>query len=105
MGSTRTGGLAASRRASYALTITVHNLVAAPSPRTTLRLQNAKDDSLAEADVPPIEAPLNPKPRRAEVEVSVKGSPSGKCRVLLDPWDDVKEVTEVNNRLGVSSPA
>jgi hypothetical protein len=77
------------------LTITVHNLGAAPSPRTTLQVQDAKGKVLAEADVPPIEVPLDLKPRRVEVEVRAKLT--GEWRVVLDPKDEVREVTAANN--------
>jgi hypothetical protein len=79
------------------LTVTVHNLGAAPSPATTLQVQDANGKALAEADLPPIEAPRDLKPRRVEVVVEVKGRPNGEWRVVLDPTDRVKEVTEANN--------
>jgi hypothetical protein len=58
-------------------------------------VQDAKGKVLAEADVPPIEVPLDLKPRRVEVEVRAKLT--GEWRVVLDPKDEVREVTAANN--------
>ena len=83
------------------LTVTIHNLGAAPSPSTTLQVQDAQGNALAEADVPPIEAPLDLKPRTAEVEVTVEGRLGGEWRVVLGPGNEVEEGTEANNATGL----
>ncbi|MBM3473195.1 MAG: hypothetical protein FJX75_08015 [Armatimonadetes bacterium] len=87
------------------LTVTIHNVGATPSPQTTLQVQDTRGKVLAEAEVPAMEAPLDLKPRTAEVTVRVR--PTGEWRVVLDPKDEVREVTEVNNgaRLDPWTPA
>jgi len=83
------------RYAGGRLTVTVHNLGAAPTPKTTLSVQGGGRKVLAEAEVPALEAPLDLRPRT--VEVSVEVTLGEGWSVLLDPGNEVVEITEANN--------
>jgi len=77
--------------------VSVHNLGAARSPQTTVQVQDAQGKVMAEAEVAPVEAPLDLRPRTAEVTLPLRGAPVRRCRVAVDPTDAVREITEVNN--------
>lgn len=77
--------------------VTVHNIGAAAAPESAVELRNAEDKVIAKARVPPLEAPLDLKPKTAEVTLASEGATVGGCQVVVDPADTVKEITEVNN--------
>lgn len=85
------------------LGVTVHNVGAAPTPPAILQVQDAWGRIVCEAGIPPIEAPFDLKPRRAQVEVFLSQPPKNRWRVVLDPNNRVREIAEVNNTAEVGS--
>jgi hypothetical protein len=84
------------------LEVTVHSLGAAATVGGELRLEDAAGHRLATAAIPPLEAPLDLKPRTAVVRLAVpKGAGRLTVRVALP--GDAPEVTLLNNAQLVGS--
>jgi hypothetical protein len=81
--------------------VTVHNIGAAAAPASRVELRDAQGKVICKADVPALEAPLDLRPRTAEVSLPWAKVPVGGCQVVLDPGDTIKEITEVNNVVSV----
>ena len=92
--STHEGATVDGRRVS----VIVHNIGSSPAPACKAVLVRG-EDVVAEAAVPPIEAPLDLVPRTAKVSFVVPDEVRGRLRVVLDPDDEVAEITDSNNSL------
>ncbi|HUS80805.1 MAG TPA: CARDB domain-containing protein, partial [Armatimonadota bacterium] len=77
-------------------TVTVHNIGSVDAPECTAVLMTG-DRRLGETRVPPIPAPLDLQPRTAEVSFELPRARVDDLRVIIDPEDQVPEVTELNN--------
>jgi hypothetical protein len=74
--------------------VRVHSLGSVATPATTIELRDAKGKLAATAPVPPLEAPLDLKPRWADITLVVPGGTdisSGSVRV--DPEAKIKQIT------------
>jgi hypothetical protein len=80
------------------VTIRVHNLGAIASAETTLELRDAKGIKVGTTSVPPIEAPLDLKPRRIDIKLNIpKGTDLKSGSVRLDPEQKLKQITRRND--------
>jgi hypothetical protein len=80
-----------------ALTVAVHNVGAAPSPATRLAVHDEDGRAVARADIPAIEAPLDLRARTVQVAVDLGSGPGRGWEVVIDPGNEVREITRVNN--------
>ncbi len=90
------------RIANGTLMVIAHNIGSLNSPACMATLsRNGK--VIAEAQVPPIAAPLDFLPKTAEVRFSLPAGLDGEVTVALDSANTVPEVTELNNTLRASA--
>lgn len=83
------------------LAVTAHNLGGAAAPASTVRLVDGKGVTQAEAALPPLEAPLDLRPRTATVQLASRQPPAAGWRVVVDPAGRIAEICEENNTLEV----
>ena len=84
------------------VSVTIHSLGAADTRPTTAALLDAKGRTLATADVPALKAPADLLPKRVTVTLEVPaGARLAGASVVLDPGASSKEITRVNNRVGL----
>jgi hypothetical protein len=82
-----------------ALTVTVHNLGAAPTPAgIPVQVLDGQGKVMAEAELPPIEAPSDCVPRTATVRLKAAGART----IVLNAGGQLPEITEVNNIVRVA---
>ncbi|MEA3003679.1 MAG: hypothetical protein QOH81_2467 [Sphingomonadales bacterium] len=82
------------------LSVTVHSLGAAPVPGGSLRVEDAAGRLIASAPVPALAAPLDLRPRTAEVRVTLPpGFAARGSRVVIGLAGDTPEVTRLNNEV------
>jgi len=80
------------------VTVTVHSLGCKPTPEATLLVTGEKGLELLRAVVPPMQAPLDFKPRTARfVARNVKAKGATRIRAAVDPEGKVAEITDENN--------
>jgi hypothetical protein len=84
------------------LEVTVHSLGAVAAPGGELRIEDQSGRRLATAAIPPLEAPLDLKPRTAVVRVAVP-KVSGRLTVRVALPGDAPEITLLNNAQAVST--
>ena len=80
------------------VTVRVHSLGAVAVPETTLELRDAKGITVGTARIPSLEAPLDLKPRRIDIRLTVAGGidlSSGS--IHLDPEEKIKQITRRND--------
>ena len=83
-----------------AATVTVHNIGGSASSASTVEVRTADDTVLASAVVPGLEPPHDLRPKTAQLRIDL---PAGAepAAVVLDPDDDLAEITERNNRVAL----
>ncbi|TCP33730.1 LamG-like jellyroll fold domain-containing protein [Sphingomonas sp. BK235] len=82
------------------LAVTVHGLGARASAGGRLTVRDAAGAVLAEAPIPPLEAPADLRPRTAIVRLTVPRARAASVEVALP--DDAPEVTRRNNRVALA---
>ncbi|MFO8080756.1 MAG: LamG-like jellyroll fold domain-containing protein [Armatimonadota bacterium] len=82
------------------LTVIAHNIGSRDAPACTATL-SAGGETIAEAQVPAIPAPLDFQPKKADVSFELPANASGEMTVTLDSADIIAEVTEINNAMVV----
>jgi hypothetical protein len=83
------------------LLVTVHSLGAAATPAGTLRVEDAAGRLLASAAVPALAAPLDLRPKTAEVRVTLPAAAVHGGRVRIALPGDAPEVTRLNNEVRI----
>jgi hypothetical protein len=77
--------------------VRVHSLGSVATPVTTLELRDAKGKLVATAPVPPLEAPLDLKPRWTDIILIVpEGTDISSGSVKVDPEAKIKQITRRN---------
>jgi hypothetical protein len=90
------------KRAGNTLEVTVHNVGAVRSPEATVGLVDAAGKVLATAAVPPIDGPLDLRPKTVRVSLTAPaGTPATGVRVVIDPQRALTEITRKNNVVGM----
>jgi hypothetical protein len=80
------------------LTVSVHSLGSVDAPAATVVLLDPSGAQILKGTVPSIKAPLDLKPKRSEVVLTIaKGMQVKGCRVVVDPEGKVNEITKGNN--------
>ena len=80
------------------VTVRVHNLGNVASPGSTLELRDVKGNLVASASVPPLEAPLDLKPRLTDIKLTVpEGTDLSSGSVIIDPGNDIIQITKRND--------
>jgi len=80
--------------------VRVHSLGTVATPFTTLELRDAKGKLVATAPVPPLEAPLDLKPRWAYITlIAPEGTDVRSCSLHLDPEAKIKQITRRNKKV------
>ena len=80
------------------VTVRVHSLGAVATPVTTLELKDAKGNLVATAPVPPLDAPLDLKPRWTDISLPVpEGTDLSHGSVQVDPSEKIQQITSRNN--------
>jgi hypothetical protein len=79
--------------------VTLHSLGAEPTPAGTLTLQTAAGKPLASVPVPPLEAPLDLKPRTATVHINLPNVAPLHTRLVVSLGGNPPEITNRNNSL------
>jgi len=80
------------------LTVIVHNLGGSVSPASTVQVRGASSEVLGQAPVPRLDPPHDLQPKTAPVRIRLKQGVKPE-RVVLDPDDDIAEITEANNEV------
>jgi hypothetical protein len=83
-----------------AATVTVHNIGGSASPPGSVQVRAADDKVLGVAQAPALPPPHDLQPVMAQVRIPLRGSEKP-ARVLLDPDNQIAEVTEANNQAHV----
>ena len=86
------------------LAVTVHNVGSVRSPATTVGVVTADGRVIASAPVPPIDAPLDLHPKTVTVRVPLTVPPGTSlkgARVMIDPGNELREITKRNNAVGL----
>ncbi|MBN1107153.1 MAG: hypothetical protein JXA55_00220, partial [Bacteroidales bacterium] len=79
------------------LTVRVHSLGAVASPSTTLELRSANGITVLTVPVPPLDAPLDLKPRWAEVILTIpEGTDLQHGSVVVDPSCSIRQINRSN---------
>ncbi len=82
------------------VTVRVHSLGAVDAPATTLELKDAKGNVVATTVVPSLEAPLDLKPRWADINLTVsEGTDLRSGTVQVDPERKTKQITRRNDMI------
>jgi hypothetical protein len=85
-------------RSGRRLSVVVHSLGAVETQAVTVALVDQNGKVLTTALVPRLEAPLDLRPRKTTVTLSIPpGSQLAGCNIVLDPDAKMKEITRVNN--------
>ncbi len=78
--------------------VTVHSLGSVDCPKGEIAVIDSSGNSVATAETPAIEAPLDLFPRTAEVSLELPaGGLTGGLRVVLNPGGSFEEITRMNN--------
>jgi hypothetical protein len=86
------------RAAAGGLDVTVHSLGAVPTPAGTLTLQNAAGHAVASVPIPPLEAPLDLKPRIVTLRLPIpSGTAAHGTHIVLTLAGNPPEITKHNN--------
>jgi hypothetical protein len=87
---------------SSGVKVTVHSIGSVTAPASTVALVAADGSTLATADVPSLDAPLDYLPKTADVLLTAPsaGDLEG-AKVVLDPDGKIEEITEMNNSVCV----
>ena len=80
--------------------MTVHSLGAVATPAGTLRVEDASGRTVASAAIPALPAPLDLRPKIAEVRVTLPAAVRG-GRVRIGLPGDAPEVTRLNNEVPI----
>jgi len=80
------------------VTVRVHSLGAVATPQTSLEVKDANGKTVGTTEVPPLEAPLDLKPRRIDIRITVAdGTNLQTGSVCLDPDRKIKQITRRND--------
>jgi hypothetical protein len=89
-----------------AVAVTVHNIGGSASEPTTVEVRAADATVVGVSRTPALDAPHDLNPSTAQVRVELKEGAKPAC-IVVDPADEIAEITEANNRFPVqmnSSP-
>ncbi|MCX6334445.1 MAG: hypothetical protein NT092_09090, partial [Bacteroidia bacterium] len=79
------------------VTVRVHSLGAVDTPATTLELRDAMGKLVVTAQVPPLEAPLDLKPKWTDISFTVaEGTDLSHGSVKVDPMGKIQQITRRN---------
>lgn len=80
------------------ITVRVHNIGAAISPETKIVVTDSGGIQIGSATVPPVEAPVDLKPRRIDIRISIpSGNGHAAAKTELDPDCKIKQITRKND--------
>ena len=87
------------------VTVTVHSLGAVASAKARVTLSDSGGHVIATADIPPIAAPDDLRPRTAQVKLRVPSpfSPAG-ATIAITSEGELPEITTRNNRVVIGAP-
>jgi hypothetical protein len=83
------------------LSVTVHSLGAVATPAGTLRVEDASGRTVASAAIPALPAPLDLRPKTAEVRLTLPAAASHGNIVRIGLAGDAPEVTLLNNEVPI----
>ena len=83
------------------LRVSVHNLGSQPTPETELIFVDTDGSVVDRQRVPAMEPPLDLQPKVTEVTLSVRQGTEG--TLILDPDDQIEEITKRNNRFTIEN--
>ena len=87
-----------------AVVLRVHNIGGSASPPSRIEVRDADSRVLYVAQAPALDPPHDLRPITAQVRIPI--DPGAKpARIVLDPGDEIAEVTEANNEVQVLSGA
>ncbi len=82
------------------ITVRVHNIGAVISPEAEIVVTDSSGVKIGSAKVPPVEAPLDLKPRHADIKISIPaGTAHSATKIELDPGQKIKQITRKNDSL------
>jgi hypothetical protein len=79
-----------------AVTVTVHNIGGAASPPGRIEVRDTDSQVLRVAQVPALQPPHDLHPKTAKVRIHLT-SGAKPARIVLDPTNEIAEITEANN--------
>ncbi len=80
------------------ITVRVHNIGAVISPETEIVVRDSKGIQIGSAIVPPVEAPVDLKPRCTDIKISIpSGTGHTATKIELDPEHKIKQITRRND--------
>lgn len=86
------------------LRVRVHSLGSVDAPPVTVALVDGADTIISKTSTPRLEAPLDYRPRTAEVELTIPvGAKMEGYSVAIDPGRSLEEITRMNNRVALDS--
>jgi hypothetical protein len=84
------------------VSVTVHSIGSVTAPASTVALVAADGSTLATADIPSLEAPLDFLPKTVDVTLTASSAAALEgAKVVLDPDGKLEEITEMNNEVCV----
>lgn len=86
-----------------AVVVTVHNIGGSASPRSRIEVRSSNAELLAVAPIPPLEPPHDLKPKTAKVQIQLD-SDANPAMIVVDPANEIAEITEANNEVRVQLP-
>ena len=82
--------------------VTVHSLGSVDAPSSTLALRDATGKVIASVAIPALKAPVDLLPKTTEVSIAAPSGTNLKgCSVVIDPEKKVREITVINNCVGL----
>jgi len=85
-----------------ALLVTVHSLGSVPTPEARIVFRTADGRIVASSVIPPLPAPVDLFPRTTVATLQLpRGTPTAGGSVIIDPDDQLLEITRVNNAVGL----
>ena len=85
------------------LVVTVHNIGGSASPPGTIEVRTDATEVLAAVQTSPLEPPHDLQPKTATVRIPID-SDAKPTWVVLDPNNEIAEITEANNTVRVQTP-
>jgi len=86
-----------------AVTVTVHNIGGSASPPSRIEVRSADAGVLGVAQIPALEPPHDLQPKTAKLCIALDGD-TKPATIVLDPANEIAEITEANNVITVQSP-
>ena len=93
------------RESDTSLSVTIHNIGAAPAEDIAIHLLAPNGEVRARAIVARLDPPADLQPQTAIVGITTEDPITPDWRLVIDPDNQIPEICETNNAIAVGKPA